>query len=77
MRRSFPPQLERVQALLAAQGMLRSDFVRRLRGGDVDVGVPGGALSCRETTQRERERNLNTKYSNIHHQLFAFPIYFV
>lgn len=46
MRRRLSSQLQRVQALLPAQRVLRSHFVRRLCGRDVDLGVLGGALSC-------------------------------
>ena len=45
----LPPQLQSVQALLPTQGVLGAHFVGRLCGGDVDLGVLGGALSCRET----------------------------
>lgn len=50
--RPFPPQLQSVQPLLPTQGVLGAHLVGRLGGGDVDLGVPGAALSCQ--TKRKR-----------------------
>lgn len=41
MRRPLSSQLQRVQALLATQGVLRAHFVGRLRGSDVNLGISG------------------------------------
>lgn len=49
----FPPQLQSVQPLLSAQGVLGANFVGRLSGVDVDLGVPGAALSC-QTKRKTR-----------------------
>lgn len=43
---SLSSQLQSVQALLPTQGMLRADFVGRLCGSDVNLGILGGALPC-------------------------------
>lgn len=46
MWRRLPSQLQSEQALLPTQRVLRANFVGRLRGSDVDLGVLGGALPC-------------------------------
>lgn len=48
MWRPFSSQLQGMQALLSAEGMLCSNFVGRLCGGDVNLCVLGGTLSCRD-----------------------------
>ena len=52
MWRPLSSQLQSVQALLPTQGMLRADFVGRLCGSDVNLGVLGGALPCQNTAQK-------------------------
>lgn len=49
MWRPLSSQLQSVQALLPTQGVLRADFVGRLCGGDVNLGISGGGLSCQDT----------------------------
>lgn len=49
MWRPLSSQLQSVQALLPTQSVLRADFVGRLCGSDINLGIPGGGLSCQDT----------------------------
>lgn len=52
MWRPLSSELQSVQALLTTQRMLRADFVGRLCGCDVNLGIFGGGFPCQDTKNR-------------------------